>query len=59
MSVISYVVLPFIENDDGGLQLGEAQEAQTALAAIGRAAVLAQKHAGAIAFSRAGNPDLG
>lgn len=59
MSVIYYVALPFVENDDGELQPGEAQEAQTAMAAIGRAAALAQKHAGAIAFSRTGDPGLG
>ncbi|ADH90231.1 conserved hypothetical protein [Ancylobacter novellus DSM 506] len=59
MSVTYYVALPFVEDDDGDLQPGEAQEAQTAMAAIGRAAALAQKHAGAIAFSRNGDPGLG
>lgn len=59
MSVTYYVALPFIEDEDGDLQPGEAQEAQTAMAAIGRAASLAQKHAGAIAFSRTGDPGLG
>lgn len=29
------------------------------MAAVGRAAALAQKHAGAIAFSRTGDPGLG
>lgn len=59
MSVTYYVAIPFIEDEDGDIQPGEAQELQTARAAIGWAAVLAEKHAGAIAFSRTGTPSLG
>lgn len=58
-SVTYYVAIPFIEDEDGELHAGEAQELQSAMAAIGRAAVLAQNYAGAIAFSRTGDPSLG
>lgn len=58
MSVTYYVALPFIENEDSQIQPGEAQEAQSAMVAISRAAALAHKYAGAIAFSRMGDPGL-
>jgi hypothetical protein len=58
-SVTYHVAVPFDRNDDGELAPGEAQECQTSLAAIRRAQSMAAVHAGAIAFSRAGDPGTG
>ncbi len=58
-SIEYFVALPFVRNDDGELVPGEAQERQTTLAAIRRAQSMATVHAGAIAFSRTGNPKTG
>jgi hypothetical protein len=52
------VALPFIRTDDGELVAGEAQERQTAGAAV-RAERLAITAAGAVAFSRTGDPASG
>ncbi|MDQ0392666.1 hypothetical protein [Labrys monachus] len=57
--VTYYAVLPFIRNDEGDLVSGEAAEAPSAGAAKSRAAAAIGKYAGAIAFSRAGDPSLG
>ncbi len=57
--VTYYVALPFIRNDEGEFVPGEAQECQTPTAAIRRAQSMAATHAGAIAFSRAGDPKTG
>jgi hypothetical protein len=58
--MIYYVALPFVRVD-GGLAPGDAVECPHADAAIRRAEVLAgqEAHAGAVAFSRQGSPDLG
>ena len=55
-----YVALSFIPVE-GGLAPGDAIECPNGAAAIRRAQALAAKasHAGAVAFSRSGNPDLG
>lgn len=57
--VTYYVALPFDRNDEGELVPGEAQECQTSSAAIRRAQSMAATHAGAIAFSRSGDPKTG
>ena len=54
-----YVVIPFDRNAEGDIQPGAAQEAISAAAAERRARSLALEHAGAIAFSRCGDPVTG
>jgi hypothetical protein len=58
-SVTYYVALPFVEGEDGDLVAGEAQECQTATAAIRRAESISKANAGAVAFSRRGDPATG
>jgi hypothetical protein len=55
-----YVALPFVFTDDG-VGADEATECFSANAAVMRAEALSRKpgHAGAIAFSRAGDPSSG
>lgn len=57
-TVTYYVALPFIRTEDG-LVPGEAQERQTSTAAIKAAESLARTSAGAVAFSRTGDPQIG
>ncbi|ACK51703.1 conserved hypothetical protein [Methylocella silvestris BL2] len=57
--VTYYVALPFIRTDDGDLVPGEAKEFQSAGAAVSEAQRMAFKAAGAVAFSRSGDPALG
>jgi len=57
--VTYYVVLPFLRNEDGDLLPGEPAEAPSAASARSRAAAAVGKYAGAIAFSRSGDPQLG
>jgi hypothetical protein len=59
MDVTYYVVVPFDRDDAGDLNAGEAAEAASASAAQRKARALALTHAGAIAFSRAGDPAIG
>ena len=61
MSMTYYVALPFVEDVDGALTAGQAQECPTAPSAIRRAEAMARdpKHAGALAFQRSGDPSLG
>jgi hypothetical protein len=59
MSVTYHVVVPFDRIESGELVPGEAKEAPSQDAAKRRAQALAEKHAGALAFSRTGNPDSG
>lgn len=58
--VTYYVALPFITADDG-VAPGEAIECQSAHAAIRKAEQLAAAagNAGAVAFSRSGDPNVG
>ena len=58
--VTYYVALPFVFSDDG-VAAGEAAECLSANAAVMRAEALSRKpgHAGAIAFSRTGDPSSG
>lgn len=55
--VTYYVALPFVFSDDG-VAAGEAAECLSANAAVMRAEALSRKpgHAGAVGFSRTGNP---
>ena len=59
MSVTFCVVVPFDRVEGGDLVLPEAKEAPNRDAAKRRALALSAKHAGALAFSRTGNPDSG
>ena len=60
MAVTYYVALPFIRIEDGGAP-GEAQECQSEAAAIrrGRRNVTRSCQCGAVAFKRAGDPNVG
>jgi hypothetical protein len=58
-SVTYYVALPFVWSEDGELVAGEAQERQTSNAAVRTAQMLAVTSAGAVAFSRTGDPSTG
>ncbi|WP_024508395.1 hypothetical protein [Bradyrhizobium sp. ARR65] len=55
--VTYYVALPFVPSDDG-IAPGEAVECPSANAAVMRAEALS-RHAGALAFSRTGDPSTG
>jgi len=60
MSSITYYVSIAFERDEAGeLVAMEAVEARTPNAAVSRARSLAATKAGAMAFSRTGDPDLG
>jgi hypothetical protein len=60
MACITYhVALAFIRGEGGDLVVGDAVEVSSAAAAIGRACAIASAKAGAVAFSRTGDPDLG
>jgi hypothetical protein len=58
-SIEYFVALPFDLTDEGDLVAGEAQECQTSSSAIRRAQNMSVVHAGAIAFSRTGDPKTG
>jgi hypothetical protein len=60
MAVTYYVALPFIRTEDGSAP-GEAQECPSEHAAIRRAETLARDphNAGAVAFKRTGDPNIG
>ncbi len=59
MSVTYYVALPFVRNEEGELVPGEAQDRQSASAAESLARKMAETSAGAVAFSRTGEPASG
>ena len=59
MPVTYYVALPFVRNEEGELVPGEAQDRQSAGAAESLAKKLALTSAGAVAFSRTGEPGTG
>jgi hypothetical protein len=54
-----FVVVPFDQNAQGELEPGKAREAINAVLAERLARALAREHAGAIAFSRSGDPETG
>ena len=60
MAVTYYVALPFIQTEDGTAP-GEAQECQSEGTAIRRAEGMSRDpaNAGAVAFKRAGDPNVG
>lgn len=58
-NVTYYVVLPFVRDEDGELVAEEGVEAQSAFSAQRRAQAMVGKKAGAVAFSRTGDPAVG
>ncbi len=58
-SVTYYAVLPFVRDEDGNLCPDEAVECQSSAGAAVRARALAAVKAGAVAFSRTGDPEAG
>lgn len=58
-SVTYYVALPYAFSDEGDLVAGEPVECQSANGARMTAVRMAATHAGAIAFSRTGDPSVG
>jgi hypothetical protein len=59
MAITYFVALPFDRNEEGELVAGEAREAQSDMAARRIASALAGGKAGAVAFSRTGDPSTG
>lgn len=60
MATITYcAVLPFVRDEDGNLCPDEAVECQSSAAAAARARALAITKAGAVAFFRTGDPQVG
>jgi len=59
MSATYYVALPFVRTEEGDLVAGEAKECQSDFGARREAARMALTHAGAVAFSRTGDPGTG
>ena len=59
MSVTYFVAMPFNRDGDGELVAGEAQERQSAGGAESAARRMAETAAGAVAFSRTGDPSTG
>jgi hypothetical protein len=59
--VTYYVALPFLQDEDGSLVAGAAEECQSSSAALRRAELLSRTPGciGAIAFSRNGDPMIG
>jgi hypothetical protein len=60
MSVIYYVALPFVRTEEGAVA-GQAQEMPNESAAIRRAEAMSREpaNAGALAFKRSGDPNMG
>jgi hypothetical protein len=58
-TVTYYVAMGFERDEEGELVAMEPMEARSASAAIARARSLGNSKAGAIAFSRTGDPNLG
>lgn len=54
-----HVVVPFSTNDEGVLKPENPVEARSESAARNTAELLAARYAGAVAFSRSGDPELG
>lgn len=59
MAVTYFVAMPFVRNEEGELVAGEAQDRQSAGAAESAARRMAETAAGAVAFSRTGDPATG
>jgi hypothetical protein len=58
-AVTYYVALPYIRTEDGDFLAGDPKEMQSADAARQEAARMALGTAGAVAFSRTGDPSTG
>jgi len=58
-SVTYYVAMAFVRDEEGELVALEPMESQTSTAAVSRARALAATKAGAVAFSRTGDPEIG
>lgn len=58
-AVTYYVALPYTRTEDGDLVAGEPKEVQSADAARREAGRMALDAAGAVAFSRTGDPGTG
>ncbi len=60
MSVTYFVALPFVRTEEG-IVAGQAQEMPNEVAAIRRAEVMSRDpaNAGALAFKRTGDPNMG
>jgi hypothetical protein len=60
VSLTYYVALPFVKSDDGTAP-GQAVECQSETQALSRASAMARDpvNAGAVAFKRSGDPQLG
>ena len=59
MPITYYVALPFVLSEEGELIPGEAKDFQSSGSALRAAQVMANTNAGAIAFSRTGEPATG
>jgi hypothetical protein len=59
LPVTYHVVIAFDRNEEGDLKPGEAREVLSPIIAERRARTLALEHAGALAFSRTGDPTTG
>ncbi len=59
MAITYHVVVPFGRSEDGDLVPLEPMEAPNGESARRRAQAAAAKHAGAVAFSRTGDPNTG
>jgi len=57
--VTYYVALPFTSTEDGELVASEAKECQSSSQAVREAQRLSLTNAGAVAFSRSGDPSAG
>jgi hypothetical protein len=58
-SVTYYVAMAFEKTEEGDLVALDPMESQSSTQAISRARSLAATKAGAVAFSRTGDPDVG
>lgn len=58
-NITYFVALPFSQSEEGDLSAGEARDYQDGHAAIRGARSMAAVNAGAIAFSRTGDPATG
>lgn len=60
MSVTYYVALPFVRTEEG-VAVGQAQEMPSEPAAVRKAEVMSRDpaNAGALAFKRSGDPNIG
>jgi len=58
-TITYYVAIGFRRDEEGEFVALEPVESRTSAAAVSRARSIAEKEAGAVAFSRTGDPDTG